>query len=58
MYTGQAGGGGRGLFRGDKESCGTVRYLPRFLNVYRSNRAWGRGGIVQRRQETLWNNLT
>ena len=25
------------LFNGDKESCGTVRYLLRFLNVYRSN---------------------
>ena len=34
------------LFNGDKESCGTVRYLPRFLNVYRSDWAWGRGELL------------
>ena len=54
MYTGKTGSGGKGLFSGDKKPCGTVSCLPKFLNVYRSDRKWGEG-IVQRRQETLWN---
>ena len=42
------------MFSGEEETCETVRYLPGFLNVYRSGRGWGEG-IVQGRQRILWN---